>query len=156
MQRYEHYLPIIVRDVIVKELRYHKKQNKKQQHKNEKTKNKKKKKKKNNINFICSKSQATQRWHIVSSFSNTIHFRLHRKLAKLIDALLKARVLSFCGVSWWKKPQYQEVTANLEREITTLPHAGLQRWRVEVLSHELSRSYLDKSCFVYLLHNRLL
>ena len=37
-----------------------------------------------------------------------ILFRLHRKLKEIVDGFSKARMLVFCCLAWWKKPDYSE------------------------------------------------
>ena len=42
---------------------------------------------------------------------------------ELINAFSKARMLAFCGHTWWRKPENQGKTTDLGRATTTLPHA---------------------------------
>ena len=41
--------------------------------------------------------------------------RLHRKLKELINALSNARLLAYCGLTFWGELEYPEETTNLGR-----------------------------------------
>ena len=49
--------------------------------------------------------------------------RLHRKFEELQEGFSKARMLVFCGHTWWRKLENPGKTTNLGQTTTTLPHA---------------------------------
>ena len=54
----------------------------------------------------------------------TILLRLHRTLMELISLrVFDGWMLAFCGLTWWKKPEYLVETTDLGQATTTLPHA---------------------------------
>ena len=55
-----------------------------------------------------------------------ILFLLHRKLIELIDPFLNGLMLAFCGLKWWKKPEYREETTDLGGRTNILTHADVE------------------------------